>query len=418
MADKVASTAQANAICHFGCGDAKFKQNVVPKWKGAVLGVPLCGKCFRLMNRELNSKDTPLQTELVSVDSIQVRTSRVMRTGPCFFGHVHSSAQSYAGGQLWYAMPSGKKWNGAKGNDTLCYACWMRFRRSDDFHQLATEDLNTLSITDGNPSQNFDGSYAWAAHSEPNDKRRKIQQVNEGQPLSGNVSHNQEVPNSLNPPQLSDSKSWQPGLVPLSVKTGVTIGDDVMFPVSQEFSCDHHISANAFSTDAHIFHESDFPIPSSCVSVSRDPDKASLCDPPPLLSFPMPIVPSGDEGMSLLPSAHIVITSVSDEVQPPNIPRNLKPDVSNVTSCFSEFDDFFKAAPSSSIYSTKACQHNSDSRKIDSFHVKRKRLLSAPLHVKVDNNFHAKRRRLFSTPMAFICRTQPHGRPPDGLGLS
>ena len=117
------------AKCFFGhfIAAKPRTQNLVPMWRGPVHGAQLCIACHRKMTHELNDKNQPLVVKYGGPLSIGEGTD--FPTGPCVFGHVHSSAQGIAGTPLWFRLPTGVQWNGAVAGDVLCNACHVRFRR-------------------------------------------------------------------------------------------------------------------------------------------------------------------------------------------------------------------------------------------------------------------------------------------------
>ena len=114
--------------CFFGHPTAnnKYTQNLVPIWRGACLGAELCWKCHRLMTHELNDIHQPLIT------TYGLPPSALPFTGPCSFGHLHSSSQGTGGVQVCHRMPQGCSWEGAESGDTLCNACYVKFKRKSD----------------------------------------------------------------------------------------------------------------------------------------------------------------------------------------------------------------------------------------------------------------------------------------------
>ena len=89
----------------------------------------------------------------------------------------------------------------------------------------------------------------------------------------------------------------------------------------------------------------------------------------------------------------------------------------NTTSSFNMSPISFNSNQNPPGQEVSAVSADSDSDNVSNhlFHMKRKGLFPTPLNVTV-NTFNAKRRRLRSTPSVFTSRTQPHGRPLDGLG--
>ena len=78
---------------------------------------------------EINDPAQPL----VTVNQPPVKKAKVLSqvTGPCHFGHIHTSARDLNGKPCWFQVPSGLTWNGAKPGDTLCNACIVKMRRRD-----------------------------------------------------------------------------------------------------------------------------------------------------------------------------------------------------------------------------------------------------------------------------------------------
>ena len=116
----------AGGICFFGCSSrAKLKsQNLVPKWRGAVLGSGICTKCHNRLFGDLRNPSIPLVTEGGLGPSLRTRL-----TGPCVFGCTTSALDnSFKGKMQWHSAPTPCVWPGVSAGDVLCNACYCGFR--------------------------------------------------------------------------------------------------------------------------------------------------------------------------------------------------------------------------------------------------------------------------------------------------
>jgi hypothetical protein len=112
--------------CVFGhaVGIHVRRQNLVPMWRGASHGSCLCIACHNTLQRELN--DPQQELVLALVPPVNKRHGTNADTGPCFFGHAHTSAEDEVGRPKWYRVPTGTVWHSAPGNSTLCYGCYRQ----------------------------------------------------------------------------------------------------------------------------------------------------------------------------------------------------------------------------------------------------------------------------------------------------
>ena len=125
----VAARTVQNTICFFGHTvlGKHAVQSLVTCWRGAALGSVLCKACLRCMVHEINDPMQPLI--VANIPPLKKARTISKITGPCHFGHTHTSACDLNGTPCWFQMPSGITWNGAKPGVTLCNACIVKVRR-------------------------------------------------------------------------------------------------------------------------------------------------------------------------------------------------------------------------------------------------------------------------------------------------
>jgi hypothetical protein len=142
----IASNAANDSKCHFGhtTQARKYKQDLLPLWRGAPNGAILCYRCRHRLNFEVDTKEHPVITT-ASLPPCYRRSPVIQ--GPCVFGHKTTSAQGKYGVAVWHQIPDGKTWRGAVANDTLCSACFQKMKRSRDLEDNARNDGdNNMSV--------------------------------------------------------------------------------------------------------------------------------------------------------------------------------------------------------------------------------------------------------------------------------
>ena len=134
----LASNATSDSNCHFGHSTQarKYKQDLLPLWRGAHNGAILCYKCRHRLNFEVDTRDHPVVTTVSMPPNY--RRSPVIH-GPCVFGHKTTSSQGKYGVAVWHQIPEGKTWRGAVAKDALCSACFQKMKRSSKLEDTAKD---------------------------------------------------------------------------------------------------------------------------------------------------------------------------------------------------------------------------------------------------------------------------------------
>jgi hypothetical protein len=261
----------------------------------AQYGAQLCHPCHYKLLKEIQDPSSSLIVQ--PVEPPKKRHRHDVR-GPCYFGHLRSSAQGRYGEDVWYTVPKHVQWNGAQEHDVLCHKCFNFFIRRDaeqpvsgaETHtedtvgMCAIEDTNAGYTSEAAACSNINVATS-VGNDDPTSKHCKVLHLNDESDLSGTIDLEPNFP-SNGAPSVHGTVDQPNEVLHLSDKSNLsgTVVDTVVGKTANNESL--QLSSNLQPSETASIDGMPSGIHMLRLGADREPDRAGIISPHDLPSNP------------------------------------------------------------------------------------------------------------------------------------